>query len=176
MPGTSTPYCRKGWPAITRRAEEGDRLDLSLPERRRSSTVWLSAVMHECNFGAELSSAGVRWMPCSNHTLWHQGGEATHGLQQGVFFSWRFLKTQLGSSIQICDPGICCPYHRMERCKDSSSMLEGDQWGRSRSKQRVQEFSSPPRDTCLAFWLWQRGERTQRLETTWKPDWTSLLL
>lgn len=101
---------------MARKVKEGESLDLTLPGRKRSSTVQLPVLVQERGFGAELSSGGVRWVPRSDQTLWHRGREAAHGLDQGVFFSWRFLKIQLGSLIQICDPDICCPYHRMKRC------------------------------------------------------------
>lgn len=78
-------------------------------------------------------------MPRSNHTLWQQGGEATHGLDQGVFISWRFTKIQL----VIADPDICCPYHRKEKCQDNSSVLEGDQRGR-REQTRGARSQLPP--------------------------------
>lgn len=73
MPGASPHYRRKGWPAIEKEGKEGDRRDLTLTERKRSSTARLAALVHERNFSAELSSGDTRWVPCSNHSSGTRG-------------------------------------------------------------------------------------------------------
>lgn len=75
--------------------ERGRGAALRYSELAHPSVTFSRAFLCKGGLGASLTSYALA-----------PGEEATHGLDQGAFISWRFTKIRL----VIADPDICCPY------------------------------------------------------------------